>query len=144
VDAQPSLLYSHPSTTMESSDDEPLVAAKNKKIKTKTKVKPEPVASSASAKKRKREPDAVASSSASSSKAAKKGEKGLKKRDRAERLQHAMQSFLWWNAKEPPPGWQWSTMQHAGVSFPEAYIPHKVKMLYDGKPVDLNLNQEEA
>jgi DNA topoisomerase-1 len=126
---------------MESSDDEPLVAAKKKKIKIKAKVKPEPAASSGSAKKRKREPDAVASSS---SKAAKKGEKGLKKRDRAERLQHAMQSFLWWNAKEPTTGWQWSTMQHAGVSFPDVYIPHKVKMLYDGKPVDLNLIQEEA
>jgi DNA topoisomerase-1 len=129
---------------MESSDDEPLVAVKKKKIKIKVQVKPEPAASSASAKKkRKREPDAVTSSS--SSKAVKKGgEKGLKKRDRAERLQHAMQSFLWWNAKEPPSGWQWSTMEHAGVSFPDTYIPHGVKMLYDGKPVQLNLNQEEA
>ena len=131
-----------------SSDDEPLVAVKRKKIKIKTKVRPEPAASSASAKKRKREPDAVASSS--SSKVAKKGEKGkgeakgLKKRDRAERLQHAMQSFLWWNAKEPPSGWQWSTMEHAGVSFPDTYIPHGVKMLYDGKPVTLNQNEEEA
>jgi DNA topoisomerase-1 len=36
------------------------------------------------------------------------------------------------------------TMEHAGVCFPETYIPHGVKMLYDGEPVELTLVQEEA
>ncbi|OEU17572.1 Topoisom_I_N-domain-containing protein [Fragilariopsis cylindrus CCMP1102] len=55
-----------------------------------------------------------------------------------------MQSFLWWNAKEAPEGCQWSTMEHAGVSFPESYEPHRVKMKYDGKPIQLTSVQEEA
>ena len=73
-----------------------------------------------------------------------KNGKELKKLDKAERLQYAMQSFLWWNAKEPPEGCQWVTMEHAGVSFPETYEPHGIKMNYDGKPVDLTPVQEEA
>jgi len=68
----------------------------------------------------------------------------LKKRDKIERLSHAMQSFLWWDAPEPPEGCQWTTMEHAGVSFTEPYKPHGIKMLYDGKPVDLSPVEEEA
>ena len=124
---------------MDSSDDEPLVNVKKKK---KIKVKPNAVkSSSGSNKKRKREPDEVKSSSGKKSKS--EG-KTLKKLEKAERLQYAMQSFLWWNAQEPPEGCQWVTMEHAGVSFPEEYEPHGVKMLYDGKPVDLTPIQEEA
>jgi DNA topoisomerase-1 len=71
-------------------------------------------------------------------------QKELKRLDRAERLQYAMQAFLWWDAPEPPPGCQWVTMEHNGVSFPETYVPHGVKLLYDGKPVDLTPIEEEA
>lgn len=107
-------------------------------------------------KKRKREngsvkPEKVVSSSSSTSPKKKKKKKtapnngkGLKKLEKAERLQYAMQSFLWWNAKEPPEGCQWLTMEHAGVSFPDPYEPHGVKMKYNGKPIDLNPVQEEA
>jgi DNA topoisomerase-1 len=70
--------------------------------------------------------------------------KALKKLEKTERLQYGMQSFLWWEAHDPPPGCQWDTMEHAGVSFPEPYVTHGVKMLYDGKPVDLTPIQEEA
>jgi len=35
-------------------------------------------------------------------------------------------------------------MEHAGVSFPEGYEPHGVKMRYDGEEVDLTPLQEEA
>ena len=122
---------------MVSSDDEPLVSIKKKKRK----IKADPVKSS-SAKKRKREPDAVTSSS--KGKASAKKTKELKKLDKAERLQYAMQAFLWWNAKEPPEGCQWLTMEHAGVSFPETYVPHGVKMLYNGEPIDLAPAEEEA
>ena len=116
--------------------------------------------SSSAKKKRKRDdgsskPDHVASSSSSAKKKAKKAAsnataskasktKELKKLEKTERLQYAMQSFLWWNAKEPPEGCQWVTMEHAGVSFPEPYVPHRVKMKYEGKPVDLRPDQEEA
>ncbi|KAL3912755.1 MAG: hypothetical protein SGARI_000992, partial [Bacillariaceae sp.] len=116
------------------------------------KVKSESNAAAAAAsakKKRKREPepDAPKSSSAAKKKKASAGggaKKELKKLEKSERLQFAMQSFLWWNAPEPPEGSQWVTMEHAGVSFPEPYRPHGVKMLYEGKPIDLSPVEEEA
>jgi len=69
---------------------------------------------------------------------------GLKAMDKAERISHGMQAYLWWNANDPPKGCQWSKMEHAGVSFPEPYIPHNVKMLYDGNDVTLSPIEEEA
>jgi DNA topoisomerase-1 len=36
---------------------------------------------------------------------------------------------------------KWQTLEHAGVLFPPEYEPHGVKMLYDGKPVDLTPEQ---
>jgi DNA topoisomerase-1 len=137
---------------MESSDDEPLVNVKKKKrIKIEAPIEAPSVkkakSSSSATKKRRREPEPVKSSSSTPKKAKSSSgtkERELKKLDQAERLQYAMQAFLWWNAKEPPEGWQWSTMEHAGVSFPEPYVPHRVKMLYDGQPVDLTPVQEEA
>mmetsp|Transcript_22015 Transcript_22015/g.49006 ORF Transcript_22015/g.49006 Transcript_22015/m.49006 type:complete len:778 (-) Transcript_22015:65-2398(-) len=74
----------------------------------------------------------------------KKKPKELKKMEKVERIAHAMQAYLWWNAEDPPEGCQWTKMSHAGVSFPEAYEPHGVKMLYDGKEVDLSPEEEEA
>jgi len=126
---------------MDSSDDEPIVKTKKPK---KIKIKVDPDAKAV--KKRKREvPDAAPSSASSPAKKAKSVTgKGLKKLDRAERLQYAMQAFLWWNSTEPPEGCQWVTMEHAGVSFPEPYTTHGIKMKYDGQPVDLTPLQEEA
>lgn len=125
---------------MESSDDEPIVKKKAKKIK--IKIKADPGAAAAAKKRKREEPDAAPSSSPK--KQATTKTKGLKKLDRAERMQYAMQAFLWWNAKEPPEGCQWLTMEHAGVSFPETYVPHGIKMKYNGQPVDLTPGQEEA
>lgn len=39
---------------------------------------------------------------------------------------------------------KWQTLVHCGVLFPPDYEPHGVKMLYDGKPVDLTPEQEEV
>ena len=39
---------------------------------------------------------------------------------------------------------KWETLEHSGVLFPPEYAPHGVKMLYDGKPVDLTPQQEEV
>ena len=36
----------------------------------------------------------------------------------------------------------WTTLKHCGVLFPPEYEPHGIKMLYDGKPVDLTPEQE--
>ncbi|KAK1738736.1 DNA topoisomerase 1 [Skeletonema marinoi] len=76
--------------------------------------------------------------------APKKEVKGLKQLDKSERISHAMQAYLWWNSDDPPKGQQWCKMEHAGVSFPEGYEPHGVKMRYDGKEVDLTPVEEEA
>jgi DNA topoisomerase-1 len=70
--------------------------------------------------------------------------KKLKKLEKADRMVRAMQSFLWWDAPEPPEGCQWSTMEHTGPSFTENYESHGVKMKYNGKDVDLNQLEEEA
>jgi DNA topoisomerase I len=142
--------------------------------KLKKKVKPDPAASSAAArkkdtttKKRKHQPSKENSSSSSKPTKNKKvkteatplvvksgpslsGNNGsskpreLKKLDKAERLQYAMQSFLWWDAQEPPPGCQWVTMEHVGVCFPEPYVPHHVKIRYDDQEISLTPVQEEA
>lgn len=94
-------------------------------------------------KKRKIKPDPAPSSS-STAKSKQKQPKQLKKLEKTERLQFAMQAFLWWDAPSPPEGCQWRTMEHAGVSFPPPYEPHNIKMLYNGEPVDLTPPQEEA
>jgi DNA topoisomerase I len=41
-------------------------------------------------------------------------------------------------------GTKWATLEHNGVIFPPPYKPHGVKMLYNGKPVDLTPEQEEV
>jgi len=38
----------------------------------------------------------------------------------------------------------WKTLRHCGVMFPPEYEPHGVKMLYDGKPIDLTPEEEEV
>jgi DNA topoisomerase-1 len=38
----------------------------------------------------------------------------------------------------------WVTLEHRGVTFPPAYEPHGVKLLYDGKQVDLTPEEEEV
>lgn len=39
---------------------------------------------------------------------------------------------------------KWTTLSHSGVLFPPEYVAHGVKMNYDGRPVDLTAEQEEA
>lgn len=39
---------------------------------------------------------------------------------------------------------KWDTLRHNGVLFPPEYTPHGIKMLYDGRPVDLTPEQEEV
>uniref|UniRef100_K3WII9 DNA topoisomerase I n=1 Tax=Globisporangium ultimum (strain ATCC 200006 / CBS 805.95 / DAOM BR144) TaxID=431595 RepID=K3WII9_GLOUD len=88
-------------------------------------------------------------SSASDSKARVKKENGaasmrkLKVHSKAERLDMAIKAYRWWNAEELPEGIQWRSLEHNGVMFPPAYIPHHVPMVYDGKEVKLTATQEE-
>lgn len=42
----------------------------------------------------------------------------------------------WWNrTSKLPKEVKWETLEHNGVMFPPAYIPHGVKMRYDGEPL---------
>jgi hypothetical protein len=48
------------------------------------------------------------------------------------------------SSKAAKGGKKWDTLEHAGVMFPPEYEPHGIKMLYEGKPVDLTPEQEEV
>ena len=61
-----------------------------------------------------------------------------------ESLEVARMAFKWWEAPVLPKGLKWHTMEHAGVFFPPAYVPHGIALLYDGVPVVLTPAQEEA
>jgi DNA topoisomerase IB len=111
---------------------------KPKKVEPKKRKRPKDEEAAASSPKKKSVPDSAKSSTATA-----KLPK-LKALDKTERLQYAMQSFLWWDAPEPPKGCQWVSMEHAGVSFPEPYQPHHVPLYYNGEPVTLTSAQEEA
>jgi len=39
---------------------------------------------------------------------------------------------------------KWTTLEHNGVVFPDAYEPHGIPIHYDGEPVKLNPGQEEV
>jgi DNA topoisomerase-1 len=123
---------------------------KKKKKKKIVITRPDPAPSSsavAAKKKKKRKQPAPADhdgKKAGSPKKPKAEPRQLKKLDKTERLQYAMQSFLWWEAPILAEGINWTTMEHSGVAFPEEYAPHGVKMLYEGHAVVLTPEQEEA
>lgn len=63
----------------------------------------------------------------------------------AKRQKAATGSSTRGNAKNADKGEvKWQKLVHNGVLFPPEYQPHEVKMLYDGKPVELTPEQEEV
>ncbi|KAJ3274687.1 DNA topoisomerase 1 [Terramyces sp. JEL0728] len=50
----------------------------------------------------------------------------------------------WWLEEKADNGIKWTSLQHQGPLFPPPYEPHGVKMLYDGKAVDLTPAAEEV
>ncbi|CAM1505644.1 Fc.00g112810.m01.CDS01 [Cosmosporella sp. VM-42] len=57
------------------------------------------------------------------------------------------EEFAWWNApKREDDSIKWDTLEHNGVLFAPDYepLPKHIKMLYDGKPVNLSLEAEEV
>ncbi|TMW56217.1 hypothetical protein Poli38472_008865 [Pythium oligandrum] len=67
----------------------------------------------------------------------------LKVHSKSERLDMAIKAYRWWKAEELPEGIQWRTLEHNGVMFPPAYVPHKVPLVYNGKQIELTPAQEE-
>ncbi|TYZ59442.1 hypothetical protein PybrP1_012781 [[Pythium] brassicae (nom. inval.)] len=148
------------------SDSMPLVALRKKSASAKvgkSSVKPEAAKPKSAGVKRKapskgapspppaKSSRTAAKTSAGDSKARVKKEGGgsaaavrkLKVHSKAERLDMAIKAFRWWNAEELPEGIQWRSLEHNGVMFPPAYIPHNVPLVYDGKEVALTPTQEE-
>ena len=53
--------------------------------------------------------------------------------------------FKWWEEKVTlPEGHKWMHLEHNGCMFPPEYTSHGQKMLYQGQPVSLTLEQEEV
>lgn len=53
----------------------------------------------------------------------------------------------WWNQPKPEDdSIKWTTLEHNGVLFPPEYepLPKNVKLLYDGTPLELHIDAEEA
>ena len=73
--------------------------------------------------------------------------KGVKK-ETSEGLGEEMEEeFEWWNAeKNEDDTVKWTTLEHNGVLFPPEYtpLPSHVRLLYDGKPVNLHVEAEEV
>lgn len=67
----------------------------------------------------------------------------FKELKKMEKLEQAMKSFKWWEHEDLPQGVQWRSMEHNGLSFPPAYTPHGVPLLYKGDPVELTPELEE-
>ena len=60
-----------------------------------------------------------------------------------ERVEEARKAYKWWEAPKLASGINWNYMEHPGISFPPAYQPHHIPLLYKGKEVVLNSEQEE-
>lgn len=79
----------------------------------------------------------------------KKGAKGkeIAKKEATEDAEEAEEEFRWWDApKKEDDSIKWTTLQHNGVVFPPPYepLPDNVKLIYDGKPINLSIEAEEV
>ncbi|KAF8975518.1 DNA topoisomerase 1 [Entomortierella lignicola] len=104
------------------------------KSTTSTKVKSEPAEQKISTKKRvKDEPDS------------KSQIKKVKKEEEDEEGEDDENESAWWlNNTEQDDTVKWKTLSHNGVYFPPPYVPHGIKMLYDGKLINLAPEVEEV
>jgi len=75
----------------------------------------------------------------------KKGTVAVPKKGRKKTEEVNEDKYEWWNeSREEDDTIKWKTLEHNGVIFAPPYTPHGVKMMYDGKPVDLTPQQEEV
>jgi DNA topoisomerase-1 len=61
-----------------------------------------------------------------------------------ERFEQARKAYKWWEAPELPENINWYKLEHTGVVFPAPYVQHNVPLVYDGKEIKLNAEQEEV
>ncbi|KAH7170594.1 hypothetical protein EDB81DRAFT_637147 [Dactylonectria macrodidyma] len=80
---------------------------------------------------------------------AKKGARATpaKATKKAKESDNEEEEFAWWNEPKPQDeSIKWRTLEHNGVLFAPEYepLPKNIKLIYDGKPVTLGLEAEEA
>lgn len=138
--------------------DAKVARAQDSKVKKPTPKKPakkeessddEPIAKSA-----KRQSNGTAAKKSNGVKTAKapaKGKAVAKKADAKSKSPDAgddeEEEHEWWNEEKPEDdSIKWNTLEHNGVLFPPEYqpLPKNVKLYYDGIPVDLHIEAEEA
>ncbi|CAN0245463.1 unnamed protein product, partial [Discosporangium mesarthrocarpum] len=68
----------------------------------------------------------------------------FKEMNRTAKIDQAMRVYKWWEEAPHEHGKQWESLEHNGTHFSPEYQPHGVKLLYDGKPVNLTSRQEEV
>jgi DNA topoisomerase-1 len=53
------------------------------------------------------------------------------------------EQYKWWKDDNRDETVMWDTLEHSGPVFPPLYIPHGIKMKYDGVEVELGADAEE-
>lgn len=124
----------------DSDDDVPLAQKKMKMDIASTEIKAEPMDEDKPIRKRPLTPSSSTATGATPAKREKKVKKEIDDPD----------LYKWWEEEQLPQEMEsddsikWNSLQHNGVLFPPPYIPHGVKMKYDGKPVTLSPEAEEV
>ena len=62
---------------------------------------------------------------------------------KSDRLEEARKAYKWWEAPELADDVNWITLEHTGVNFPPNYVQHHIPLVYNGKEIKLNAEQEE-
>ncbi|KAG0374008.1 DNA topoisomerase 1 [Mortierella sp. AD032] len=137
-----------------SDSDAPLAkkaASKKTPAATKTKVKSEPVSTSSKPKqsstttKKRGKDEADDKSKVKKVKKEDEDDKGKIKKVKKEEEDDEGTDAWWLNQKEnEDESVKWTSLKHNGVFFPPEYVPHGVKMKYDGKPITLDPAVEEV
>ena len=75
--------------------------------------------------------------------------KNTKAKKKAKKEEEEEDIYKWWEEQDQSgiqedDSIKWTTLEHNGVMFPPDYVPHGVKMKYDGKPITLSPEAEEV
>ncbi|OAD71481.1 hypothetical protein PHYBLDRAFT_182020 [Phycomyces blakesleeanus NRRL 1555(-)] len=99
----------------------------------------------------KRSVSSTTSQKATTAKKAKTAEPAVKetKKSKKAKEEEEEEVYRWWEedsqkAEDGDDSIKWTTLEHNGVLFPPEYVPHGVKMKYDGKPITLTPEAEEV
>ncbi|KAJ3295349.1 DNA topoisomerase 1 [Rhizoclosmatium sp. JEL0117] len=129
----------------DSDDDEPIAKkAKKKEAVKKEPIKKEVIKKESAGTKRKAESDDAPSKKKKA--AVKASPKKVKKEDgeEGEGDEDDEEEYEWWVNGLQDGGEKWKTMSHNGPVFPPAYVPHGIKMKYNGVPIALEPDSEEV